>query len=237
MRQAGQIGLGRTAQFRLLARLGVSEIRIPVDGLAAPVFCRVNDSDIWEFRQSLGSGEEPLKLPFVPKVIVDAGANVGYASLRFQRRFPNAKIVALEPELGNVVQFRKNCAAYPNIAVEAKALWPRPARLRIEGGGASNAFRVFEDAAGGIPATSIGELMVTHGLAHIDLLKIDIEGSEIELFDDPVCEEWLGNVRAIVIETHDGMRAGSSAAVKRRLQQRFTFEGLSNEYEVYLLKS
>ena len=45
---AEQIGLARTAQFRVLARMGVSEIRIPVSGLDAPVFCRVSDSDIWD---------------------------------------------------------------------------------------------------------------------------------------------------------------------------------------------
>lgn len=38
---------------------------------------------------------------------------------------------------------------------------------------------------------------------YIDLLKIDIEGSERELFKEPECHRWLPRVRNIAIELHD----------------------------------
>jgi FkbM family methyltransferase len=234
---AHQLGWGRTLQFRLLGRLGVEEIRLRVPGLAEPVACRVKDSDIWEFNQSLGKGEEPLDLGFKPKTIVDAGANVGYASLRFQRRFPGAKIIALEPAAGNLAQFRKNCAPYPNIVLDPRALWSKSTRLRIVPMGASNAFQVREDPMGDVDATSIPDLMRQHDIDTIDLLKIDIEGSEVELFEDSGAVQWLPHVRAILIETHDFFRPGSALAVRQRVGDRFEFLGHVNEYELHVSRA
>jgi hypothetical protein len=45
-------------------------------------------------------------------------------------------------------------------------------------------------------------LMEKHRIGAIDLLKCDIEGGEQELFSD--CGNWIGSVRAMVIELHDG---------------------------------
>ncbi len=40
--------------------------------------------------------------------IIDAGSNVGYSCGYFQTFFPNAQIVAIEPEDNNVTQLQKN---------------------------------------------------------------------------------------------------------------------------------
>ena len=40
-------------------------------------------------------------LPKNPKVILDAGANIGLSSVYFANRFPNAQVFALEPENSN----------------------------------------------------------------------------------------------------------------------------------------
>jgi hypothetical protein len=53
-------------------------------------------------------------------------------------------------------------------------------------------------------------VVAEHG--KIDILKIDIEGSEKALFEDPSCAEWLTNTRVIYAELHDWMEPGSSRA-------------------------
>jgi hypothetical protein len=45
-------------------------------------------------------------------------------------------------------------------------------------------------------------LMQRYGLKRIDLLKIDIEGAEAELFGD-TCESWIDRVVTIVMELHE----------------------------------
>jgi hypothetical protein len=63
-------------------------------------------------------------------------------------------------------------------------------------------------------ATSIPTLMHRLGVDRIDLLKLDIEGAEHDLFQDGA-QDWLTSVHAIAIETHDAFRTGSRAAVLR----------------------
>jgi FkbM family methyltransferase len=206
-----------------------------VPGIRNPVAIRVADSDIYEFNQSLGPGQEPFALPFEVKTIVDAGANVGYTVLRFFTQFPLAKIIAIEPDAINLAQLMKNCAGYPNLMVERAALWSHQCNLTIRDPEvASNAFIVEEDAAGDIPALSIPDVLDRHDLATIDLLKIDIEGSETEVLGDPKSQDWLPRIRALLVETHNDFRPGSAEAVRRAVAGHMTYQGHVNEYEFYL---
>ena len=230
--QARQLGWARTARIRALRRLGVEEMRLRAPGLRHRVAVRVADSDIYDFDHSLGRGREALKLGFTPSVIVDVGANVGYSVLRFFLEFPDARIIAVEPGRANLAQLRKNCAGYAKLSIEECGLWNANARLKItnpESG--SNSFMVSEDPDGDIPAVSLDDIIERHSLDHIDLLKIDIEGSEIEVFSN--CERWLPKVRALLVETHDDMRPGCSDAVRRAVSNLMTFQGHVGEYEYY----
>jgi hypothetical protein len=50
--------------------------------------------------------------------------------------------------------------------------------------------------------------MAAYGLEHIDLLKIDIEGAEKEVFRD--ASAWIDNVRMLVVELHEFVAIGCS---------------------------
>ena len=177
----------------------------------------------------------PFDLPFRPDFIVDAGANAGFSTLRFQKEFPGTKIVALEPERRNILQFKKNCASYPNITLDEKALWAANTRLRIRSPDVGlNAFQVEEDANGNVEALSMIEVMRRHHLPRIDLLKVDIEGSEKVVFSHANTKSWLQYVGMILIETHDSIEEGCTDAVEGALEGRFDFKGHIDEYEFYV---
>lgn len=59
-----------------------------------------------------------------------------------------------------------------------------------------------------VRAITIPDILRAYQLDKIGLLKVDIEGSEKELFDAPA--PWLGQVDAICIELHDWFKAGCS---------------------------
>lgn len=61
-----------------------------------------------------------------PRVIVDAGANIGLTAVYFANQFPAARILALEPESSNYALLCKNTAAYPQAA-----LWSSTATLDL----------------------------------------------------------------------------------------------------------
>lgn len=220
---------------RIIKRLGIKEIRLSAKGLDRRVSCRVATSDIYEYQHLLGPRRDNINLPALPKVIVDAGANVGYSVLRFRLEFPAATIIALEPERANIKQFKKNCSGDENIILEEKALWSTNAQLRIRSLDASpNGFQVEEDPHGDLSAMSVGDLLVKYNLPRIDLLKIDVEGSEKAIFQSPGAAKWLESVEMILIETHDRIEAGCSKAVSQAVAGLFDFHGHRGEYELYV---
>lgn len=68
------------------------------------------------------------------------------------------------------------------------------------------------DKLGAIPAISIETIMKQENWDILDLLKIDIEGSEKEVFASNY-EYWLPKTRVIYLEMHDQMKQGTSKSV------------------------
>ena len=49
-------------------------------------------------------------------------------------------------------------------------------------------------------------------MPHIDVLKLDIEGSEKEVFEEGY-ENWLPKTKLLLVELHDKMKKGCSRSV------------------------
>lgn len=157
-------------------------------------------------------------------VVIDAGANIGISTCYFSTLFPSAKILSIEPESGNFSQLIKNTDSLENVKPLMKALWKNDGVLIIDG--TSNetwSFKVKEDdeahgneSASQIDAVSIDALVSQFDLECIDLLKIDIEGAEYDLFLENY-KSWLPRVKYIMIELHDGYKKGCSTTVMKAL--------------------
>jgi FkbM family methyltransferase len=162
-------------------------------------------------------GAYAVDLPTAPQLIFDLGANVGYSSVYFALRWPGARVLAVEPEPSNVAMLRRNVAAFPQIDVIEAGVWPHPGWLALEDVGKGYwgmRVRATGDPAG-VPAVTIPELMERAGTDWVDFVKIDIEGSEHELFSDET--EWLCAVGALMLELHDRYRPGCRDAVERAI--------------------
>jgi FkbM family methyltransferase len=219
---------------KYLRRMNIGEVQFHPSGLDHPVFCRVGTSDIFEYAHLLGRGKVPFGLPVRPAYIVDAGSNVGYSVLRFMSDYPAAKIVAIEPAKTNLAQIEKNCRHYANISVEEAALWSHKTKIRIKSLDVDdNAFQVEEDNSADIQALSIDDVMQRHDIPHIDILKIDIEGSEKTVFEALDAHNWLRKVSIILIETHDRFTPGCTAAVDNAVKSLFNFTEIIGEYRIY----
>jgi FkbM family methyltransferase len=146
-----------------------------------------------------------------PKFILDLGANVGYASAIFASRYPSARILAVEPDPGNYELCVRNLAPYgARIQVMLGAVWANSTQLALERGnfcdGREWATRVAEAAPGGtadVKAWDVPGLLDIAQVSEADLVKIDIEGSEAEVFSANT-QRWLPGVRNLCIELHDG---------------------------------
>lgn len=185
-------------------------------GSKSPVSLRMDTSDFCAYCDVLicqTRRYDPEGLDFSPATIVDAGAHIGMASILFARRYPLAKIIAIEPEPSNFALLLKNTASYKNIVPICAALWKEDGEVTL---GRSDvhvkgAFQVVENGEIRARAMTMETLMRETGIQSIDILKVDIEGSEKEVFD--TCN-WIDNVRVIAIELHDRVRAGCRSAVE-----------------------
>ncbi|MDH3513559.1 MAG: FkbM family methyltransferase [Gammaproteobacteria bacterium] len=184
---------------------------------------RVNTTDISVYNQVFIHREYDFPVAQEPKIIVDAGANIGLSSIYFSMRFPGARIYALEPERSNYDLLAKNVSPCANVIPVNKALWSETTRLSLLDPGSGRAglqkdgFQTFKAESESldhpdsrIDAVDLDTFMREHGIDHIDLLKIDIEGSEREVFQHP--GEWIARVGILVVELHDRMRPGCSRA-------------------------
>jgi hypothetical protein len=64
---------------------------------------------------------------------------------------------------------------------------------------------------------SIAALLRESGFAAIDILKLDVEGAERELFADPSCQAWLARTNMLFVELHDRIKPGCSDAFERAI--------------------
>lgn len=171
-----------------------------------PIYLRNDSSDVHVFSQVIYDKEYELKYRIKPTVIVDCGANIGLATVFFKNKFPDSKIIAIEPESSNFKILQKNTEKYDDVHCLQSGIWSKSTNLKISNSNRGNwGFTVEETSDTGpdiIPAISIEGIMEKFKLDHIDILKMDIEGSEKEVFAQNV-DKWLPHVKVMVIEFHD----------------------------------
>jgi FkbM family methyltransferase len=146
-----------------------------------------------------------------PKLILDLGANVGYASVYFSHTYPTAKVLAVEPEESNFKILQENTAPYKNVVPIQAAIWSKKEKLQIKDPNAEKwGIQVSEfkgeESSVAVDAVTVDELLEKSGFDAIDILKIDIEGAEQNLFSGNY-ESWLKKTRVLVIELHGGICA------------------------------
>lgn len=196
-------------------REGTTEILWP--GYRAPFRLRLDGgSDVATFNEVIA--DECYALPFdaAPVTIIDAGANIGLTAAYFARTFPAARIVSLEPDPENFKLLIENTQAYPNVHPVQGALWVRSETVRLGDPNAGpRAYRIDSDTTKGfdVPALDVLSLMERFEMSHIDLLKVDIEGAEVEIFDESA--SWIEYVSSIAVELHDRFRPGCSRSFFR----------------------
>lgn len=204
------------------------DFTVSLPGIKEKVWVRKGTSDWMAFKQVFIWKEYKYPIPFAPKTILDAGSNVGYAALWFARQFPEAQIVSLEPETTNFNMLKKNTAAYTNIHPIKAGLWGKSCYLKIVPTHMGNwGFRTEEvetESTDTIKALSIREIMQAHNWQTIDVLKMDIEGAEKNVFASD-SREWLPKVKMIFLELHDGYDKDCSKTVfKALIEQDFTVD-------------
>ena len=196
--------------FIFLRYLFVSRREILVPGYSGKIYLRKNSSDLDAYRQIFLQKSYETTFPEHPEVIIDAGANIGLFTVFMKLKFPDSRIICIEPDESNFGMLTRNTERFNKVSLENCGIWARSTNLKITDKynfGSWGMVTEETEEPGTLKAISIVDIMSKYGIPKIDILKIDIETSEKILFESNY-QEWLPKVQMIIIELHDWLTVG-----------------------------
>ena len=151
--------------------------------------------------------DEDYALPDVraPRLILDVGANIGLAALYFRGQYPDAAIVAIEPDPDTFAKLERNVGGDPRIRPVNAAAAAEPGELllfRPPGYSIASSLKrgdMNDDAYARVRAETLDGLCAELDVAGIDLVKLDVEGAELEALRG---FSRLKDVRMMIGEAH-----------------------------------
>ena len=144
--------------------------------------------------------------------ILDLGGNIGLTSLFLLSEYADSKIIILEPDTDNFETLKLNLLTNNNFQDNVfpcnGGIWSNDTKLKISSDfrdGLDWSYRVEESGTNeGIDAYSIQSLCEKYNFKHIDVLKIDVEGTEKILFDaNKTNLDFLNFTKIIAIEIRE----------------------------------
>lgn len=151
------------------------------------------------FKKEIYNFKSESNQPF----IIDCGANVGVSILYFKKLYPDAQIIAFEPDknIFSILERNVKNRNYKNVTLINKGLWNKEGKMNFidegaDGGSILNCENEFSGKRVEIDITSLRTFLNKK----VDFLKMDIEGAESIVMND--CEDLLQNVQRIFIEYH-----------------------------------
>lgn len=178
-----------------------STIRVePANSDLAVIAGVVGDQEYWEPQLSS------------VKTLLDLGSNIGIAALWFKLMAPQAEIACVEPDPRNLLLLEQNLrenGVPARIYRGAVAASPGRARLAFGAHTACSTLATTQmhhhDHSIDVELFSISQILDGQGWETVDLVKMDVEGAEQELFQH--CGDWLPRCKRIVLEIHPNTSA------------------------------
>ncbi len=210
--------LGSRNALRTFACIrGGSQLRsLHVPRLGRRVFYR-SGADRGAISHLFYPGARIIDTPACPVLtIVDAGANIGMETIRMRHFHPRARVWAIEPDAQNYAVLLKNAEQdAPWIETLPQGVWPSETGLKMLPGATNEGFSarpVAPDETADVSAITMNAILARVG-GEIDLLKMDIEGAEYEVFGRNT--EWVDHVKAFIFECPDRDRPGAASQIFR----------------------
>ena len=228
------IGLiGVFQYFKLIVQLKSDKqfLKLKLKGYQNDVYLRPKTSDFKIFKQIFIAEEYNVIYPKQVNIIIDAGSNCGYSIVYFKNKFKKAKLIAVEPDTSNIEMIKKNTSGLTDVFVVKGGIWNINTDLKIVNKEAGKwAFRVVEtlDNTSEFKGYSLDAIMLEHDIKTIDILKMDIEGSEKKIFEQNY-QYWLSKTTFGFLELHEDYAPGVTDLVHSRLDE-FNFK-VSNSGE------
>jgi FkbM family methyltransferase len=157
-------------------------------------------SFIWQFKEIFDDEIYKFLTNIENPVIFDCGANIGLSVLYFKHRFPMSRIKAFEadPEIARILKTNLTSNRIENVEIIDKAVWinDKGVELGIQGADAASLYL-------GTNRQTVASIRLADTLCQeeaVHMLKIDIEGAEVDVLID--CAGCLSRVKNLFVEYH-----------------------------------
>lgn len=149
-------------------------------------------------------------------VIIDAGGYIGTAAIALSKLYPNASIISIEPSQENFNILELNCKSFNNITPLNNALSSKSNEtITLNDRGTGNwGFTIVpnpEDKRP-TPISSVQTITIQdieEQFGETDLIKLDIEGAEKNLFEE---DEKINEIKIVMAELHERIAPGCDQA-------------------------
>lgn len=174
----------------------------------------------WVCREILAGHTYPkLPMPDDVRVVLDVGANCGAASVYLAACYPDATVHAFEPAAAPYAYLERNAALAPNIVTHNIGLHRHDQQVPLYAGAIDSVTgsvfpRDAKNAAASETVTlrSITGWLDEHEISRVDVLKVDVEGCEVDVLEG--LGERLRDVQVVYVEY-------DSAAARRQIDRAF----------------
>lgn len=122
--------------------------------------------------------------------ILDIGANTGQTALSISEAFPQARVFSFEPVPSTFQRLSENVSKFSNITAVQSAMGSSAGTARITSANLSETNTLISGASQNnsadyveVPINTVDAFCAERGIEHIDVLKIDTEGYEINVLE------------------------------------------------------
>jgi len=170
-----------------------------------PIWCRAGLSDLGVVYDTFDGGYHLPPDTLTPiRNVLDLGSNIGLTMAHFSVLYPEARILGVEIDEGNVALCRKNIAPWAErCEVIHAAVW-HEAREVSYGGARESGYAVMNggggEEKGRVRGVTMDSLIERLGVDCVDYVKMDIEGAEKAVLAD--AGKWASRVRCLKVEVH-----------------------------------
>lgn len=203
------------------------QLNNPSGGASVPLFFRESSSDKQVIQQIFANQDYSLvrlqlnkeindflaakRAQGLRPLIIDLGANIGASALYFLLTYPQARVIAVEPDQSNIELLTLNTKGFDCITVKGAAASEKVHARLYDPSLGHWGLRTIVDKDGELETYTVPELLKTYGSDKSlfpFLIKIDIEGAEAELFSQDT--GWFDEFPVAIIELHDWILPGEN---------------------------
>lgn len=164
--------------------------------------------------------------------VLDCGANIGTFALYLQSVAPGIRVHCFEPASDTRSRLERNIKANhleTQVTIHPCAVFDHEGELELPKATFAGSASVFGenttgDAVEKVRCITLAQAIELCKTSHVDLLKVDVEGAELEILEnaDTVSPPLWPRIQRVVMEYHEAIRPGCRERIAKLLERHYS---------------